>query len=179
MAQDSITYDFLTEMSAILNGKRPPSERKMENLRAMFLEGYIKFAEVFAQSELGNMEIDIAKLALYIYSPEFNLQVAYQVKSIDDIYKLIEDDILNGMPIWRFFKCSEKTMQVLENAFNHEVEVEVKQYLCKQCQYLKEKFHDLGHYCVCTNRQREYKLGRGYHDYREITDCEFFKRIEK
>jgi hypothetical protein len=180
MSQDNLIEPFMIEAAAILNNKRPPSERKLEEQRAMFLEGYIRFAEIFAQNELGSMEIDIAKLALYVFSPEFKYQMTYQIKNIDDVFKIIEEDILNGMPIWRYFKCSKRIMQIFEDTFRRDTEEEEQKikekYMCKRCKHLQEKYHDLGHYCVCRSRQREYKLGRsGYHDYTKIEDCKYFE----
>ena len=178
MAQDNLIEPFMVEMAAILNNKRPPSERKLEEQRALFLEGYIRFAEIFAQSELGNMEVDIAKLALYIFSPEFKYQTTYDIKNIDDIYMIIEDDILNGMPIWRYFKCSEKTMMMLEKNFADEAERKKREleekYICKRCKYLDEKNMDLGYMCRCNSRDRN-RLKRGYfHDYTKIKECKYF-----
>jgi len=184
MGKDGLIEDFMIEASAILNGKRPPSERKLEEQRALFLEGYIRFAEIFAQNELGSMEIDIAKLALYVFSPEFKYQMTYNIKTLDDVYKIIEEDVLNGMPIWRYFKCSEKTMQILENSFKNEAEEEKRmleeKYICKRCKHLREEYKDLGHYCVCRSRARECELGRsGYHNYEEIKECKYFKGKEE
>ncbi len=180
MAQDNLIEPFMVEMSAILNNKRPPSERKLEEQRAMFLEGYIRFAEIFAQSELGDMEVDIAKLALYVFSPEFQYQMTYRIKNMDDVYKIIEEDILNGMPIWRYFKCSRKTAEILEKAFKIEVDEEERKirekYICKRCKYFDEKYTDLGHYCVCKSNKRQWDRGRvGYHYYKKIKSCKYFE----
>lgn len=173
MAHDDLAQDFMVEMAAILHGKRPPSELELEKKRAMFLEGYIRFAEIFAQSEIGDMEVDITKLALYIYSPEFQYNLAYEINTMDDVYKIIEDDILYGMPIWRFFKCSPKMIDTLEKNFQTEMEEETRKikekFICKRCEYLREEFTSLGHYCVCR------KKSRGYYDYTKIKKCKNFK----
>lgn len=179
MALDNLIDPVYVEMSAILNGKRPPSERTLEKQRAMFLEGYIRFAEIFAQSELGDMDIDIAKLALYVFSPEFRYQTAYKIKNMNDVYKLIEEDILNGMPIWRYFKCSKRVKQILEDAFKTERDEEERRvkemYICKRCRYLNEKHMHIGHYCVCRSPKRNI---RGYHDYTKIKKCKYFESAE-
>ncbi len=179
MALDNLIDPVYVEMSAILNGKRPPSERKLEEQRAMFLEGYIRFAEIFAQSELGDMEIDIAKLAMYIFSPEFKYQLTYQINNIDDVYKIIEEDILNGMPIWRYFKCSKSAMQILEDTFKRDVEEEERKirekYICKRCKYLKEKYLDLGYTCKCTSDKKWQLKRQGFHDYTKVKTCKYFE----
>jgi len=174
--QDDLIDSVFTEMSAILNNKRPPSERKLEEQIAMFLEGYIRFAEIFAESELGNMEIDIKKLALYVFSPQFKYQMTYQIKNMDDVYKTIEEDILNGMPIWRYFKCSENIMKILEQTFKNDAENENKKirekYICKRCKYLEEKYMDIGYMCRCKgNRWKR----TGFHDYTKVKKCEMFE----
>ena len=180
MALDNLIDPVYVEMSAILNGKRPPSERKLEEQRAMFLEGYIRFAEIFAQSELGDMEIDIAKLALYIFSPEFKYQLTYQINNMDDVYKMIEQDILNGMPIWRFFKCSNNVLKILEDTFKKDLddaEQETrKKYICKRCRHLEERNLDLGYMCRCNSRERGI---RGFHDYTKIKKCKYFENSKK
>lgn len=144
----------------------------------MFLEGYIRFAEIFAQAELGDMEIDIKKLALYVFGPEFKYQQTYDIKIIDDVYGIIEDDILNGMPIWRYFKCSDNLSKILENTFKNEVDEEERKikekYICRRCIYLEEKYMDLGHMCRCNNRERNTRR-TGFHDYTKIKGCKYFK----
>lgn len=179
MSHDDLIDPIFTEMSAILRGKRPPSERKLEEQRAMFLEGYIRFAEIFAQSELGDMEVDIKKLALYIFSPEFKYQQTYDIKSIDDVYKMIEEDILNGMPIWRYFKCSNSLLRILEDTFKNdalEEERRIKEkYICKRCIYLEEKHLDLGYMCRCKNGERNNFRRSAFHDYTKINKCKYFK----
>ncbi len=178
MAQDSLIDDVFKHFAAVLNNKRPPSERKLEKQRAMFLEGYIKFAEIFAESELGNMEVDIAKLALYVFSPEFVYHTTYKIENIEDVYKMIEEDILNGMPIWRYFKCSDWTLSMLEKQFKNDIDEEEKRikekYICKRCKHFKEDYKDLGHYSVCKSRQRQIEKGRDYHDYKKIKTCKYF-----
>jgi hypothetical protein len=171
-------------MASILNGKRSPSERKKELQKALFLEGFIRFAEIFAQSEFGNMEVDIAKLATYVFSPEFACQESFEIGTINDVYQAIENDVLNGMPIWRFFKCSKWTAEMLERQFAFDVEEEKKRigekYICKRCRYLREEHRELGYLCTCTNSMRNFKLNKhGFHNYKRITSCRFFKEKEE
>jgi hypothetical protein len=180
MAADGLVDNMLVEMAAILNNKRPPSERKRELQRALFLEGFIRFAEIFAQSELGDMEVNIAKIATYVYSPEFAYQESFEIRGINDVYRAIENDILNGMPIWRFFKCSKWTAEMLDRQFTFDAEEEKRRieekYICKRCRSLKEEYHDLGYLCKCTNRKREDKVGgSGFHNYKRIRSCKFFE----
>jgi len=181
MSSDKLVDPVFESLGAILNGKKPKSQIETEKTRAMFLEAFIKFAEIYANNELGNMEVDIQKVGEYVYSTNFAYQNNFKIESVYDCFKLIEDDILNGMPIWRFMKCSEKQLSILENNFNNVIqEAEQKlidTYICKSCNYLKEEHLDLGYICKCTYQEKFTRKRSGFHDYSTVKSCEDYEKI--
>jgi hypothetical protein len=64
-------------------------------------------------------------------------------------------------------------IKTLEKNFQTEMEEETRKikekFICKRCEYLREGFTSLGHYCVCR------KKSRGYYDYTKIKKCKDFK----
>lgn len=89
--------------------------------RCMFLEAAIKFLEVYSLQEYGGYEVNIKEIAKFLFSDDFWIQT-FDFKTIDDFYKSFENDILNGMPVWRFLKLPRKLMFQLELDFMMEQE---------------------------------------------------------
>ena len=59
--------DLLMDFALALGNKRTKSERKKELRKAMYMEGMIRFFEIFARSEIGNNYVaDIKKIAMYV-----------------------------------------------------------------------------------------------------------------
>ena len=58
-------------------------ENKAER-KAIFLEGLIRFLDIYAQTEIGEgIQIDIMKTALYVNSARFENDDLYEVDSVE------------------------------------------------------------------------------------------------
>lgn len=113
------------------NGKEITDEKKAE-LKATFLEGLIRFLDIYAQTEIGEgIQIDIMKVALHINSARFENDDLYDMESIDDVYKLCEELTISGLPIWRFLRLSEYQNKVLESGYS-EILVSAKRKAAKE-----------------------------------------------
>ena len=87
--------------------RKPQSDLEKSKIKALYIEGMINFLEIYAQSEIGEIEVNIPAIALFINSPEFENVDCCEIKNIEDVYKSLEIETLMGLPIWRFLKLSE------------------------------------------------------------------------
>lgn len=121
----------------IHDGLELNDERKSE-LKGIYLEGLIRFLEIYANDEIGgDVEIDITKIALLINSPSFENDDLYSYSNIEDIFKLLENLAIMGLPIWRFLKIGEYQLNMLEKSYDklreENLEKIAKQKSCFGC----------------------------------------------
>ena len=94
---------------------------------------------IFADTEIGGQyEFDYDAIDNYIGS--FKCQAEYfDYITKDEIYEKFMQDIYNGLPVWRFLKLPDWTMNMVEDSFRVECENELEQlkkiYKCLTCQY--------------------------------------------
>lgn len=114
LIQDNYLYAPAAEM---LHSKKL-SENKKSKIRAMYLEALITFCNVYAQTEIGDgIDLDITKIALYINSPVFENEQMFYFKNIDQVYELLEQLVIYGLPIWRFLKLSDYQQDIFERQY--------------------------------------------------------------
>jgi hypothetical protein len=148
----------------------------------LFLEAMIRFTEIFANEHLGDCKVDIAKVIQFAESPAFKLRVAWECKTLDDYYKLVEEMVLEGFPIWEYLKISEWTKNILHKEFVNEVKTEEetrqKKYKCYSCEYFKETNTMLGTLYKCNKpkeNQGMLKVNRNKEIFEFKTRCKDFK----
>ena len=101
----------------------------------------IDILTIFADTEIGGQyEFDYDAIDNYISS--FGCQAKYfDYKTKDEIYTKFTQDIYNGLPVWRFLKLPDWTMNMIEKSFKTECENELEQlkkiYKCLTCKYFK------------------------------------------
>lgn len=110
--------------------------------------------EIFAEQEIGtNCEIDVPKALEYISSFKFAIDT-FTIKTKEEIYESITNDILNGYPIWQLLDIPEWTKNMLEREFAIKQakirEKLIKTYKCYTCKYFKESETSIGVYRKCT-----------------------------
>ena len=184
-AHQNFVDPMFQELGAILSGKRPPSERKLEAKKAIYFEAFLNFMSVYSESELGNLEVDIKRVALFINSPDFVHKLSYEFNNIDDCYKIIEEDVLSGLPVWRFLKCDKRLLFILERDLAEDVkayEEKLKNdYICKRCLDLEELDTSLGFLCRCKSqarRNRSRLTREGPFDYTKVKTCKYLRENE-
>ena len=81
------------------NNKRSKSERVRELKKALYLEGFIKFVDLYIKTEIGNdFSVDISKSVLYLEKNEFEFE------SEEELFQNLENMILDGFPLKNFIK---------------------------------------------------------------------------
>lgn len=122
---------------------------------------YYEFLQFFASENIGeSVEIDFEKLFAYVSSESCKISVLIRKDTIenDEYYKLIEEDIIAGSPIYDFFILSQWTRDMLKKdceSRSEETELEhdqfKQQYKCYSCKYFREHVASFGTAQKCVN----------------------------
>lgn len=167
------------------NGVNLSTTEKQER-KFLFLEGLIRFLELYAQNEIGNVEVDIAKIALWINSPYFENVELYKISDIESVYNMITSDIFRNIPIYRFLKLSDYQKAILEKDHLEILQEDFKQdcekYPCLKCIWYKYEITQFGKSSVCTMPKDKIEHAhlsyrRSYHNIEEHIDCKYCTTI--
>lgn len=144
-----------------------------------FYNVLVDFLRIWGNNNIGNVEINLEKVTEYLLSGRWMVD-GYDLRTEDDMYKFVEDEILNGMPIWEFFTVSDWTRGILEKSFKQEVEqiqIEMEQkYDCMTCKYYKVRESDFGISQECKRPRERFDLFRSFFELMEKGKCEFYER---
>lgn len=152
-------------LSSLLYG-RELTERQMSSRKGMYLEALIGFTEIFAETEIGDAEVDIEKASLYVNSPLFENTSAYGMHTLADAYRQIESDVLHGLPIWNFLKLTPYQSEMMERTFVRNAREELREIEAKSpcftCVFYRCEGTQLGSYEYCTGRRLlTWRIDRG------------------
>ena len=143
--------------------------------------------ELFAEQELGSRcEINIKATIDYIESFSFQND-SWGLKTKDEIYQLVTDDILAGYPIWQLLEIPEWTKNMLERDLEAYRKAErerlEKTYKCYTCKWFIEYNTSLGSIHECKRPKEEnkriFKLKRDCGDDIPKKRCKFYITKEK
>lgn len=180
-----IEANWCPQATVILHNGKTISNKKKAELKAIFLEGLIRFLEIYVQTEIGEgIEIDITKVALHINSAQFENDDLYSIKSIDDVYQLLETLTISGLPIWRFLQLSKYQNKIFESGYD-ELLISAKKMAaserpCYGCIWYSETDTFLGELRRCNRPEVEWTGRRnGYHDPDEIKECKWLTTLDR
>ena len=106
----------------------------------MACSAIIEILQIFADSEIGGQyEINYEAVANYIDSIKFSADY-FECQTKEEIYERFTEDIYAGLPVWRWLKLSEWTMNMVERTFEDECQAEYRE-LCKKYKCLTCKYH--------------------------------------
>ena len=124
----------------------------------LLFKHFIGFLEIWGQENYGE-DIEIDWFKVYNFTSKYDLlDLREDLEDIvfeeneeifrDKVYKWIEDQALNGYPIWRLFKLNKWLNDKLEKEFNDEIVKENKKlfnkYKCLKCKYYNDDVHFIG-----------------------------------
>lgn len=165
------------------DGKRISDEQKAK-LKALFLEGLIRFLDIYSQTEIGEgIQIDIMKVALFVNSPRFENEDLYSISSVDDVYELCEALTIAGLPIWRFLRLSDYQSKIFESGYS-EILVSAKMKAaeerpCYGCIWYRETETPFGMLRECRKPRTDADFERkGAHDPDAIKKCEWLTTLD-
>ena len=140
--------------------------------------------ELFAEQELGSRcEINIKATIDYIESFSFQND-SWGLKSKDEIYQLVTDDILKGYPIWQLLEIPEWTKNMLERdlAAYRKAERErlEKTYKCYTCKWFIEHNTSIGTFHECKRPKEKsknrFRLKRDFEEFSLKKRCKFYEK---
>ena len=179
---DANLYDTAAVM---LHDGEELSDNEKAKRKALFLEGLIRFLDIYAQTEIGDgIELDIIKIALHINSPAFENDDLYAISSLNDIYSLCETLTLAGLPIWRFLKLSAYQQKIFETSYEkYLLQIREKQKdicPCFNCVWYRTLETPFGILETCAKPEIERSFERkSAHDVRKIKNCKWQTTLDK
>lgn len=146
----------------------------MTGKAVMITEAIIDILKIFADSEIGGQyQINHEAIADYLNS----LRCAsdfWESSTTEEIYERFTEDIIAGLPVWRFLILPEWTLNMVETMFAAEADAEYQQYCktykCPTCKYYGADYTDLGLFQECT-----YEKNLRFSDRRILPKREPFK----
>lgn len=165
--------------AALVHDTKPFDFDEMLKRKCMYLECLIRFLEIYAQTEIGECDIDIRKCALYVNSPYFENTLCYYANNEKSIYKSLEKDLLHNIPLYRFLKLSDYQIRIFEA--EHRARLvqdfmdDCKKHMCLKCIWYESGIYAFGSSSKCV---RPYSTGLpfrgGYFHFDKVRRCTYF-----
>lgn len=159
-------------ISNMMYGSSISEEQRLKR-KFLYIEGLIRFLQLYGANEIGCSEVNIEKVALWVNSPCFENVSIRNIKSIKDVYKYITADILHNIPLYRFLKLTDSQLKIMEKEHYNELYDDFKQnaikYPCLDCAWYHVEDTNLGRLSQCNlpREDLENKIScrrTGYHD---------------
>ena len=162
---------------------RKITDSTKNKFKYLYLEGMIKFLKMYAVNELGsNCDLDLYRIAMYINSVRFENEDVYEIKSLDDIYNILTEEVIYGFPIWRFLKVSSSQLKYLESEYSDKLtklkEILENEKSCRMCYFYRPIDTPFGFIEKCYKRMRIGERDSDIIDSRSIKSCEYFSRTK-
>ena len=140
--------------------ERPDLKKTVEFLN--FYNVLTDFLQIWGNNNIGNVEIDVVKVSEYLLSGKWMVD-GFGLDTKEDMYIYVENQVLNGMPIWEFFIISDWTRNMLEKSFRQEIKIVheemYEKYACMTCILYSVKETEYGILQRC-NKPRDKLLSR-------------------
>ena len=154
------TLNELSKIGAIIHNTKELSNEELCKRKFLYIEGLIRFLELYACNEIGETEVDIEKVALWVNSPYFENVDIYHIKTINDVYKSLTDDLIEyNIPLYRFLKLDENKLALLEKSHRNQLLQEyIKDseiYPCLKCIWYSMTQTDFGPLSKCRCPKEE------------------------
>ena len=102
-------YDIWDDLGAAFNNLQTSTERKKNLRKAMCTEGMICFFELYAKNEIGSSyEADIKNISEWLDEQMDWYNAFNNIITIEDVYKDLENYIIDGLDVTKFVKYKEE-----------------------------------------------------------------------
>lgn len=120
----------------------------------------VETLKIHGEITYGTSEINVEALVNYLNHPSFAIQ-CWGAQNESDVEKAVMDDIMNGMPVWRFYNLSPWAQEMQEREWKElvaeeearrakQLEDDRKIYKCLQdCVYYDYKETSMGTFVRC------------------------------
>ena len=166
------TNEFAVVGSILNNTKL--TEYQIQKRKFLYIEGLIRFLELYAQNEIGNVEVDIEKIALWVNSPSFENVDIYRIKNIESVYNMLSTELIDyNIPLYRFLKLSKYQFEICEKEHFDQIQQsfakDCEKYPCLKCIWYENSETAFGTLSKCklpkekiTGEMMTHR--QGYHD---------------
>jgi hypothetical protein len=170
-----------SKAGVMINGKEL-SPYQVQKRKYMYLEGLIRFLELYGNNEIGNVEVDIEKCSLYINSAYFENTDLYSLNKIEDVFKMLEKDLYNNVPLYRFLRLSNYQLRLFEKEHHTELlkdyEADANKYPCLKCIWYESTVSSFGTTSKCTLPKEKLfnkyvSTRQGFMDITKRTKCRY------
>ena len=179
--------NYFSDAIPMINGKSKLSSTQKQKRKFLYLEGLIRFLELYANNEIGNVTVNIEKCSLYVNSPEFENIDLYNITNIESVYKMLEQDLLNNIPLYRFLNLSNYQMKIFEKE-HYDILLEsynkdCDKYPCLKCIWYVNKITPFGTLSECKLPKEEitHKMlfrRQKYHSISRHTRCKYVTTLD-
>lgn len=108
-----------------------------------FFDAFKDFILIYARNNIGSrIEVNTKAIAEYISSFDYKIKINAENMTRNEIFEKLEEDLINGMPIWNFLKLTDWQVKFLSEELKETIieknkELEEK-YICfRDCKYFK------------------------------------------
>ena len=152
-------------LADVLHNKKITDKDRIK-AKSLFIEGLIRFLELYGNNEIGNVEVDIRKVALWVNSCAFENKDVLEFTNLNRVYKYIENCLYNNIPLFRFLKLSKYQFNLMENAHREQMykdyETDCETYPCLKCIWYNIRETPFGNLDNCYIKDNPIKNGYGY-----------------
>lgn len=155
----------------------------MEEKQLYYFLAVKEILELFAEQEIGpRCEINVGSVLSYVKSMKF-VNDTWGLRSKEEIYKLVTDDILAGYPVWQLLDMPDWTRDMIEREFNLKQEQKQKElerkYKCYTCKWFREHNTSAGYLAECKKPKdaKDWRLRRDYFEPKKR--CKYYEKKEK
>ena len=158
--------------------------------RFEFYSAILDIVKIFGETEIGTCEVNEEALSEYCSSDKFAVD-NFNIKTKEDIYQKITDDILCGFPVWQFLDISDWTKEMVSRSFIQE-EIKLKEelkrkYKCYTCKYYIGKQTSYGYVEKCNYDdsiknidKRDFTFWRARRDeFEPKKSCKYYTKEDK
>ena len=154
-----------SELANVLHNKEITDKDKIK-AKSLFIEGLIRFLELYGNNEIGNVEVDIRKITLWVNSCAFENKDVLELTNLNKVYKYIENCLYNNIPLFRFLKLDKYQYNLMENAHKEQLykdyEKDCETYPCLKCIWYDVRETPFGNFDDCYISDNPIKNSYGY-----------------
>lgn len=131
-----------------------------------FMIAFRDFLSMWAENEIGtNLEFNDDNIVAFMNSEQYAINYRMEVYSERTVFDVLTQYVLDGHPLFHFFKIPEKKLKLLEKEFQDSVIEEetqrINKFVCLRCKHLKTQETSFGiHYECPIDKEKYYPKDR-------------------
>lgn len=149
-------------------------DEKLER-KCLFIEGAIRFLNIYCANEIGSGEVSIPKLCIWVNSAYFENVELRRFETIENVYEYMENMILNNIPLYRLFNISKTVQNILEKDHIAELQKEMLKDAettpCLKCIWYEYEKTSIGVRSVCNFVQEGLPVRKSFLDISKVAEC--------